>query len=118
MKALKYIREGKRVVLPETGELEYYIRGKAKDGRVQLLCYHAKNHERYSHLDKSMPKDALVDFWKPYWIQDWAGNRLFPDKRFETFDDDWAFIFENVVEEVEGDGTYDDYYVLCLADLP
>ena len=25
-------------------------------------------------------------------IEDWAGNRLFPDKSFTTFEDGWEFI--------------------------
>jgi len=49
-------------------------------------------------------------------INDWAGNRLFPDKIFDTFEGGWEFIYDNVSEEYEGDGTYDDLYVEPLKD--
>lgn len=45
-----------------------------------------------------------------YIIQDWAGNILFNGKEFETFEDGWGFILENV--EDENDNTYDDYFVI------
>ena len=32
-------------------------------------------------------------------IEDWAGNILFKGERFDTFDDAWAFIYENVDDE-------------------
>jgi hypothetical protein len=47
-------------------------------------------------------------------IQDWAGNHLFTDKVFDSFEDGWDFIYENIKEETEDDGTYDDYYVVEL----
>jgi hypothetical protein len=47
-------------------------------------------------------------------IQDWAGNHLFTDKVFDSFEDGWDFIYENVKEETEDDGTYDDYFVVEL----
>ena len=47
-----------------------------------------------------------------YIIKDWAGNHLFKNKTFKTFDDGWDFIRENVQEETEDDGTYDDYLVV------
>ena len=25
-------------------------------------------------------------------IRDWAGNRMFPDREFDTFEDGWEFI--------------------------
>lgn len=48
-------------------------------------------------------------------IEDWAGNRIFPSKVFETFEDGWDYIRENIHEETEDDGTYDDYYVIQIA---
>jgi len=45
-------------------------------------------------------------------IEDWAGNRMFPDEEFETYEEGWEFIYENIQEEYEGDGTYDDVYVV------
>lgn len=51
-----------------------------------------------------------------YIIKDWAGNTLFKGKTFDTYEDGWNFIYENVKEEVEGDGTYDDYRVEPLTN--
>lgn len=45
-------------------------------------------------------------------IKDWADNHLFKDKVFDSFEDAWEFIYENVQEETEDDGTYDDYFVV------
>ena len=49
---------------------------------------------------------------KKYIIEDWAGNRLFPTQEFETFEDGWDFIYDNIHEDSEDDGTYDDVYVI------
>ena len=49
---------------------------------------------------------------KKFIIEDWAGNRLFPRKTFNSFEDGWDFIYANIKEESEDDGTYDDYYVV------
>ncbi|MFZ8932363.1 MAG: hypothetical protein ACO2ZP_00495 [Bacteriovoracaceae bacterium] len=40
-------------------------------------------------------------------IKDWMSNRLWPDKEFETFEDGWAFIYENDPNEEN----YEDYFV-------
>ena len=53
---------------------------------------------------------------KKFAIYDWAGNRLFKDELFDTFEDGWTFIYMNVSEEYEGDGAYDDLYVEPLKD--
>lgn len=51
-------------------------------------------------------------------IQDWAGNHLFKDKTFETFDDAWEFISENVDNsefEASGndnDDNFQEYFVV------
>ena len=45
-------------------------------------------------------------------IEDWAGNTMFNGKTFDSFDDGWAYIYENIKEETEGDGTYDDVFVI------
>jgi hypothetical protein len=44
-----------------------------------------------------------------YIIQDWTGKRLFANQTFDTFEDAWDFIYENVPDE--GEDTYDEYYV-------
>ncbi len=49
---------------------------------------------------------------KRFIIQDWAGNRMFPNETFETLEDGWDFIYVNIKEEYEDDGTYDDVYVI------
>ena len=49
---------------------------------------------------------------KKYIIQDWMSNHLFKDHTFTSFESGWDFIYENIKEEYEDDGTYDDYYVI------
>lgn len=51
-------------------------------------------------------------------IIDWAGNHLFKDKEFETFEEGWEYIYENVnnskYDETgnEDDNEYQEYYVI------
>ena len=51
-------------------------------------------------------------------IQDWAGNHLFQDKIFDSFEDGWSFIYENVDNskfdrtQDENDNEYQEYYVI------
>lgn len=45
-------------------------------------------------------------------IVDWAYNRVRQDMDFERYEDGWDWIYENIKEEKEGDGTYDDYLVI------
>lgn len=47
-----------------------------------------------------------------YEIRDWADNLMFDVKTFDSFGEGWNFLYENIVEEYEGDGTYDDLYVV------
>lgn len=47
-----------------------------------------------------------------YEIRDWTNNLMFDGKEFDSFEDGWEFIYENIIEEYEGDGTYDDVYVI------
>jgi len=55
----------------------------------------------------------LEEYVNPKWIiEDWAGNRMFSNEEFETYEEGWEFIYENIQEEYEGDGTYDDVYVV------
>ncbi len=55
---------------------------------------------------------------KYYIIIDWAGNRLFKDKVFNSFDEGWEFIYANVdnskYEETqnEDDNEHQEYYVI------
>jgi hypothetical protein len=58
-KTLKNIREGSRVRYGGS-VLEYYIRGKAKNGRVHLACF-KNDHERHSWLDVYPVKEEKVE---------------------------------------------------------
>ena len=40
-------------------------------------------------------------------IFDWANNRLFPDKKFKTFEDGWSFIYETFEDEED----FEDLFV-------
>lgn len=46
-------------------------------------------------------------------ITDWAGNHLFKNKEFSTFEDGWDFIYENVTDEEE----YEDLFVINKKDF-
>ena len=39
-------------------------------------------------------------------IEDWAGNRMFPDKEFDSFEDGWEFVREHCPE-----ADWEDIYV-------
>ena len=62
------------------------------------------------------------DEMHPFIIQDWAGNRMFPEETFETYEDAWEFIYENVdnseYDETgnENDNVYQDIYVINTAE--
>lgn len=43
-----------------------------------------------------------------YIIEDWAGNHLFKDKTFKSFEDGWEFLYELCLEDED----YEDYYVI------
>lgn len=55
-------------------------------------------------------------------ITDWAGNHLFKDKEFETFEEGWEYIYENVdnskYDETgdEDDNEYQEYYVITKSE--
>lgn len=56
---------------------------------------------------------------KTFIIIDWAGNHLFTDKTFKSFEDGWNFIYENVdnskFEETQNDND-DNYQEYCVID--
>ena len=73
--------------------------------------------------------DYEIDYQAGEWdethtfiIQDWAGNRMFPEHAFETFEDAWEFIYENVDNSTydetgnENDNVYQDIYVINTAE--
>lgn len=54
---------------------------------------------------------------KKYIIKDWAGNHLFKNYRFDSFEEGWNFIYKNVDNSTydlsgdENDNIYQEYYV-------
>jgi len=50
-------------------------------------------------------------------IESWTGRRLFPDRKFDTFEEGWDFIYQNVDNSVynesqnDNDNVYQDLYV-------
>ena len=48
-----------------------------------------------------------------YGIFDWTNNRIYDHKDFETFEDAWGHIYDNVTDT---DNAYDEYYVLALGE--
>jgi len=56
-----------------------------------------------------------------FMIQDWAGNRMFPENTFDTFEDGWEFIDENVDNSEfdksgdENDNALQDIYVVEMS---
>lgn len=57
---------------------------------------------------------------KTFIIIDWAGNHLFKDKTFASFEEGWDFIYENVDNsefertENDNDDNYQEYEVIEL----
>ena len=57
-----------------------------------------------------------------YIIEDWAGNRLFSHKEFDSYEDGWDFIYENVdnsqyeESQKDNDNVYQDIYVIQKED--
>ena len=53
-----------------------------------------------------------------YKIIDWAGNRMFPNNTFDSFENGWEHIYENVDNSLFdetgklGDDCYQEYYVV------
>lgn len=58
-KSLKNVSEGIRVRY-KGSVLEYYVRGKDRNGRVHLMCF-KNDHERYSWLDVYPLKEEKVE---------------------------------------------------------
>ena len=57
---------------------------------------------------------------KTFIIEDWAGNHLFKDKTFKSFEDGWEFIYENVDNSEyektlnDNDDNYQEYFVINI----
>lgn len=74
--------------------------------------------EERETITESLSKRANVSFI----IQDWAGNRMFPDKTFESFEDGWEFVYENVdnskfdLSGDDDDSVFQDIYVVEAKD--
>ena len=58
-----------------------------------------------------LPLSTSFDTPHIHVIEDWTGKRLFPEEEFDSYEAGWAFVDENIQEEYENDGTYDDIYV-------
>lgn len=60
---------------------------------------------------------------KKFIIIDWAGNHLFKDKEFNSFEEGWEFIYENVdnsefdLSGDDNDDNYQEYYVINKNDF-
>lgn len=44
-----------------------------------------------------------------YIVKDWAGNHLFKEETFNSFEEGWEFLYANV-DEVD-ENTFDDYFI-------
>ena len=59
---------------------------------------------------------------KKYIIRDWADNHLFTERTFDSFEDGWEFIYENVDNSEyertlnDNDDNYQEYFVVPLQD--
>lgn len=42
-------------------------------------------------------------------VQNWVGNRVFPNEEFDSFEDGWGHIYDHVDS---ADNAYDDLYVV------
>lgn len=55
-----------------------------------------------------------------YIIKDWAGNHLFKDQVFDSYEEGWEYIYENVDNSLydetqdEDHNEYQEYYVVEL----
>ena len=55
---------------------------------------------------------------KAYHIIDWAGNVMFNNKQFKSFEDGWEYIYTNVDNSLynktnnDNDDNYQEYYVM------
>ncbi len=74
-------------------------------------------HDLSTQKGRNAYVKAMAFKKEKYIIQDWAGNHLFKDKEFDSFEEGWEFIYENVQEETEDDGTYEDLYVVNKKDF-
>jgi hypothetical protein len=53
----------------------------------------------------------------PWIIKDWAGNRIAPDREFDTFEGGWEYIDGPLTDDLELTETdYEDYFVIELED--
>ena len=77
------------------------------------LKYRLSNPSRtVSGSSPALTANLNLKLMGKYIIQDWMGNHLFKNHTFTSFEEGWDFISENIKEEYEDDGTYDDYYVI------
>lgn len=71
------------------------------------------NQERILWLAAGNYQDNLKEFI----IQDWAGNRMFPDETFASFEEGWEYVYKHVDNSkydksgLEDENVYQDVYV-------
>lgn len=51
----------------------------------------------------------MEEYSEKWIILDWAYNRMFITKEFDSFEDGWDFIYENIEDE---DNVYEDLFVV------
>ena len=51
----------------------------------------------------------MEEYSEKWIILDWAYNRMFITKQFDSFEDGWDFIYENIEDE---DSAYEDVFVV------
>jgi hypothetical protein len=62
-----------------------------------------------------VPQDILTVI---YIIEDWAGNHIFREDTFDSYEEAWEYIYENVDNSLynktgdDNDSVYQEYYVL------
>lgn len=65
------------------------------------------------HNGYQMVADEIERISKLGWcVKDWAGNRLFPDRTFPSFEEGWEFIRS----QFENEEDWQDLYVLRTVD--
>ena len=97
-----------------------------EDNVLQKLLTDVKSVVENAEFESTIKAEAVVTesgivitFPKlQYAIKDWAGNRMFPNKTFDSFEEGWEFIHENVDNSAydksgkENDNVYQDIYVV------
>lgn len=69
----------------------------------------------FPRLDEYQEQQLINRLLNPkYIIVDWAGNRMFPNEEFDSFEDWWAYIDEHIPLKDENDRSHEDVFVQFL----